>query len=74
MPISIRGVPTNQLGNFAVAALPTTTGLKTLGKGDMAFATNGRKDGEGAGAGTGVPVFYDGTGWKSVTTGAAVTA
>lgn len=74
MPVSIRGAPTNQLGAFTVANLPTTTMVKTLGAGDMAFATNGRKDGEGAGVGTGVPVFWDGSGWKTVTTGAAVAA
>lgn len=33
--------------------------------GCQAFATNGRKPSEGAGAGTGVPCFYDGTGWRS---------
>jgi len=33
------------------------TGIKLHGM----FVTNGRKSGEGAGAGTGIPVYYDGT-------------
>lgn len=31
--------------------------------GAIAFASDGRKDGEGAGAGTGLQVYYDGTNW-----------
>ena len=42
--------------------------------GCLAFATNGRKPGEGAGAGTGVPCFYDGSGWRSCCDGAALAA
>ena len=42
--------------------------------GSQSFATNGRKNGEGAGAGTGVLVFYDGTNWKACDTGATVAA
>jgi hypothetical protein len=40
----------------------------------LAYATNGRKNGEGAGAGTGVLVFYDGTNWIAVDTGQTVAA
>ena len=39
-----------------------------------AFATNGRKPGEGAGAGTGVLAIYDGTAWVSCFSGAALAA
>lgn len=46
----------------------------TIQAGSQAFATNGRKNGEGAGAGTGVLVFHDGTAWKAVDTGATVAA
>lgn len=50
-----------QLKAYTVATLPTANiGLYT-----MAFATNGRKSGEGAGVGTGVPVWFDGTIWRT---------
>lgn len=53
---------------FTVATLPAgRAGL-------LAYASNGRKAGEGAGAGTGVPVFHDGTAWKAFDTGATVAA
>jgi len=42
--------------------------------GSQAFASNGRKAGEGAGAGTGVLVFYDGNNWIACDTGANVAA
>lgn len=43
-----------------VASLPTNATA-----GDRAFASDGRKPGEGAGDGTGVPVYFDGTAWRS---------
>lgn len=50
-----------QLKAYTVATLPTTNvPLATL-----AYATNGRKEGEGAGAGTGIPCWFDGTIWRS---------
>lgn len=56
---SVDCVSPGRFGSFTVATLPSTalTGAKT-------YATNGRKAGEGAGAGTGVPVYYQG-GWKT---------
>lgn len=54
---------------YTVAALP---GGQPAGA--KAFASNGRKPGQAAGAGTGVEVFYDGSAWISVSSGAAVTA
>lgn len=39
--------------SYLVADLPTPVGFQ------VAYATNGRKSGEGAGLGTGVPVWYD---------------
>jgi len=57
------------LPNYTVAALPTG-----MDRGAKAFATNGRKTGEAAGAGTGVEVFFDGTSWISVISGTAITA
>ncbi|MEH6565544.1 MAG: DUF2793 domain-containing protein [Halopseudomonas sp.] len=46
-------------GSFTVATLPTAPLT-----GAQAYATNGRKAGEGAGAGTGVPVYFQGS-WKT---------
>lgn len=57
-----------QFPNYTVAGLPT--GIAGM----VAFATNGRKNGEGAGAGTGVLVFNDGTAWRACDTGATVAA
>lgn len=42
--------------------------------GSQAFASNGRKNGEGAGVGTGVLVYYDGNAWIASDTGATVAA
>jgi hypothetical protein len=56
-------------GTFTVATLPTVGTARR-----MAYASNGRKAGEGGGAGTGVIVFDDGTNWIAVDTGAAVAA
>lgn len=52
-----------------VAGLAAYTGAA----GQHAFASNGRKPGEGAGFGTGVPVCHDGTAWRDPT-GATVQA
>lgn len=57
-----------KVGVFTVANLPVGTA------GDAAFASNGRKNGEGAAAGTGVLVFHDGTAWRASDTGATVAA
>lgn len=55
-------------GIYTVGTLPTAG---VVGKG-LAFASNGRKPGEGVGSGTGVYVFDDGSAWISVCSGAAV--
>ncbi len=57
-----------RLATYTVAALPA--GLA----GQMAYAINGRKPGEGSGAGTGVPVIYTNSAWYSFFSGAAVAA
>jgi hypothetical protein len=54
---------------YAVPSLPASPGA-----GAKAFANNGRKPSEGAGAGSGVEVFYDGRSWISVCSGAPVAA
>lgn len=53
---------------YAVANLPTGVA------GQVAFATDGRKNGEGSGNGSGVLVFSDGTNWCACDTGATVAA
>lgn len=55
-------------GSFTVANLPAS------GDAAIAFATNGRKVGEGVGAGTGVLVYRDGGTWFAASTDTAVAA
>lgn len=52
----------------AFADLPTGT------EGRIIYVSDGRKNGEGAGLGTGVLAFYDGAAWIAVDTGTAVAA
>jgi hypothetical protein len=56
------------LASYTVATLPA------VGAGQVAYASNGRKNGEGGGAGTGVMVFSDATAWRACDTGATVAA
>ncbi len=56
------------LPSYTVASLP---GGST---GDMAYASNGRKNGEAPGAGTGVIVFRDASVWVAVDSGTTVAA
>ena len=56
---------------FTTVALLPTAGNAT---GDWVYAFNGRKPGEAAGLGTGVPCFYSAGNWVAVTSGATVTA
>jgi hypothetical protein len=53
----------------AAASLPTTA----MDEGDWAYALDGRKPGEGAGSGTGVPCFWSAGAWISACDGAVVT-
>ncbi len=57
------------LKSYTVALLPAVTG-----SGKLAYVSNGRKAGEGPGAGTGVLVFSDATNWRACDTGATVAA
>lgn len=50
-----------QKQNLTVAQLATVAATAAVG--DEAFATDGLKDGETTGNGTGVPVYFDGTNW-----------
>ncbi len=57
------------------AGITTTVALLPAGtEGIRAFATNGRKIGEGPGSGSGVPVYYSTGAWRVISTDAAVTA
>lgn len=58
---------------IAVTEPVTVATLSTTATpGDLAYASDGRKAGEGAGSGTGVLVFRDATDWIAVDTGAPV--
>ena len=57
------------LPSYTVAGLPGW-----VGAGALAFATNGRKPGEGGGAGSGVQVYHDGSRWISTCSGTQVQA
>lgn len=53
---------------FTVADLPAG------GNGNVAYASNGRKVGEAAGFGTGVPVYFSGSAWRVFSTDLVVSA
>lgn len=55
--------------SFTVAGLPSSNASTRI-----AFASDGRKNGEAADAGTGVLVFNDGLAWRASDTGATVAA
>jgi hypothetical protein len=57
------------VSTYTVANLPTDVQANQI-----AYASNGRKAGEGAGSGTGVLVFRDTTAWRACDTGATVAA
>lgn len=57
------------LGVFTVAGLPAAPPA-----GALAYASNGRKTGEGVGAGTGLPVYYSAAAWRVFGADAVVTA
>jgi hypothetical protein len=56
------------LDPYTVALLPAGT------EGMRAYASNGRKVGEGAGLGTGVPVYFSNALWRVQSTDAVVAA
>ena len=55
---------------YTVATLPSAGGRS----GWTAFVSDGRKQGEGAGSGTGVMVYSDGTAWRRVSDDTAVSS
>jgi hypothetical protein len=56
-------------------AVTDVSGLPaSAAEGDWAYALNGRKTGEAAGAGTGVPCWRSNGAWVAVDSGAAVTS
>ena len=75
MTVFQKGVPETMLGNFTVANLPTASSTPiSASAGDTAYATNGRKNAEGAGSGTGVLCYFDGTAWRRVSDDSTVVA
>lgn len=72
MSYYIKGNKITHLGNFTVATLPTAAAGAEAG--DTAFATNALKASETNPNGTGNLVFFDGTNWIRVDTGATAAA
>ena len=52
----------------------TVAGLPMAGLGKTAFASNGRRAGEAAGAGTGIPVWSDAGNWRTYYDNSVVSA
>jgi hypothetical protein len=73
---AIESAPASVAGTGSPITLPsyTVATLPAVGAAQIAYASNGRKNGEGAGAGTGVMVFSDATHWRACDTGATVAA
>jgi hypothetical protein len=67
-PTAVLGVVPIGLPSYTVATLPASSDSR------LAFASNGRKTGEGAGAGTGLMVYRDGGTWYRPADDSAVAA
>lgn len=67
------GGATFDLMGYTYANLPSAASFPVY-TGSIAYCTNGRKVGEGAGAGTGVPVYYANGSWRVFSTDAPVAA
>ena len=65
--------PTLSIDAIAVKIYYGTSTLP-IQAGSLAYASDGRKAGEGVGAGTGVLVFHDGTNWIAVDSGGTAAA
>jgi hypothetical protein len=61
-------------GGRPVVPSYTVANLPTAGAGALAYASNGRKNAEGLGSGTGVLVYRDGTAWRRVSDDSTVLA
>lgn len=73
--LQVGGALGGNVGVALYAAIALTAYLPTTGvvEGDWAYALDGRKPGEAAGAGTGVPVWRSRSSWYAVSSGAVVT-
>lgn len=60
--------------NYLPIKVASLAVISPLDVGMTAYVSDGRKAGQGAGAGTGVLVFYDGTNWCACDTGQPVSA
>ena len=73
--VSMQQAACGNIGSYAVASLPAASGYNL---GTFAFASNGRNTGEGAGSGTGTPVFVKNISsvhtWCAIWSGVAVTS
>lgn len=68
------GITTLRMSGLFRTNSYTVAGLPTGAAGDLAYASNGRKTGEGGGAGTGIPVYHDGVAWRRFYDDATATA
>lgn len=69
--LSAKTLSRSRKASLTVAAI---NALGSPAAGEEAYASDGRKPGEGGGSGTGVPAFYDGSGWRSACDGTALAA
>jgi len=74
--LQVGGALAGNVGLALYAAVTTVADLPATGmaEGDFAYALDGRKTGEGVGAGTGVPVWWSNGAWVAIDSGAAVAA
>ena len=74
--VRLRHLEANQRSEVTGGVVRSTVALlPAAGQvGRVRMATDGRKTGEGAGAGTGVLVYDDGTAWRRVDDGTTVVA
>ena len=75
--LKVGGALTQDVGVALYRVQASVANLPTTGNaiGDWAYALDGRRTGQGAGAGTGVPVFWIGTNhWIAADSGAVVAA
>ncbi len=74
--LQIGGQLTGNVGLALYKTVDQVSNLPSTGnaEGDVAYALNGRKSGEGAGSGTGVPVWWSGSHWYAFWSSAVVTS
>lgn len=60
----IRKLSVQSLRSESTGGVESVTGIPSTGSaGSLIYITNGRKSGEGIGAGTGIVAYHDGSNW-----------